>query len=383
MDLQNLSNMEIILISAIIILLPTLYVLLPFEKLSRVIPIRLWIWTIAGTILAPIGQVLAIANLQPSQAEQTAAIIGSLWTSLWIITVTVTCRRVAGAIIDRAADAEKLEARLANIIKIALRYVITVLAALMVMEQWGFDPIAVITGLGVLSLGVALASQSAVSNIFGFANLLINKPFKEGDEITALGIIGKVVAINVGQTLVMQDDGDLVIIPNRHLSDAIVTNHSQKETLSLSTDVSFSPTTPLDKLDRLFTRVSALSFGGSFYSMECYYITSIGDRIVVRFHYQIRPETHIGDKDLAQSTLHKNIVIAAGELSIDLSGVTTEEVLICGRCDDCEDLCEECDPCEQCDTLPTEQAEDVIQPSTNESESAPVAEDKVKNDNSS
>ena len=337
MDLQSLSNLEIFMVSALILLVPTLYMVLPFEKISRVVPIRLWIWTAIGTIAVPVGQIAILANLESFQAAQVGAALGSVLTSLWIFTVATTLRRILSAALDHQVETEKIAKRLAHILNIALKYVVLILALLMILEQWGFDPVAVITGLGVLSLGIALASQSTVANVFGFANISVTHPFFEGDKITTAGISGTVEKINIGQTTVRQRNGDLIIVPNRHLSDAIVTNHSMKQKHSESVTVTLSPETTHEKVQELIHKVCQSDFLHTYDGAVVIRasLDSIGDKVQVTFYYEMAHELNLESHELGKTATLMAVMRNMKELDIELSGIRSEEIILSGECEQC------------------------------------------------
>ena len=60
------------------------------------------------------------------------------------------------------------------------------------MNNAGFDVAALIAGLGIGGIALALAAQDTIKNIFGGVMVFIDKPFQINDRIKINGIDGEV-----------------------------------------------------------------------------------------------------------------------------------------------------------------------------------------------
>lgn len=73
---------------------------------------------------------------------------------------------------------------------------------------------SLLAGAGASTLILGFASQQLFSNLFSGLFLVINRPFKIGDTIKFQGSQGKVVEINLNATLIVDQDGNKIIIPS-------------------------------------------------------------------------------------------------------------------------------------------------------------------------
>lgn len=85
---------------------------------------------------------------------------------------------------------------------------------------------AVLASMG-LAVGMALSGQ--LQNLAGGVIIIITKPFKLGDFISAQGTDGTVKAVRLFHTEVLTPDNKVVFIPNSTLSSSLVTNFSHEE----------------------------------------------------------------------------------------------------------------------------------------------------------
>lgn len=92
------------------------------------------------------------------------------------------------------------------------------------LNSVGFEVSAVLAGLGIGGMALALAAQDTVANIFGGVLILLQRPFKIGERVEVAGVNGWVTQIGLRNTMIMNWYGQSVLIPNKKFTDSIVTN---------------------------------------------------------------------------------------------------------------------------------------------------------------
>ena len=105
-------------------------------------------------------------------------------------------------------------------------YIVLVIALLGVMEV----PITpLITVLGAGGAAIALALKDSLGNIAGGLLLLVNQPFKKGDEIDIAGNYGQVDGIDLFVTTLRTYDNKVITIPNGTINVSVIVNYSREE----------------------------------------------------------------------------------------------------------------------------------------------------------
>ena len=117
-----------------------------------------------------------------------------------------------------------LEQFLEDFISIALKVILLV----MVITQLGVETSSLIAMLGAAGLALGLALQGSLSNFAGGILILIFKPFKVGDFISAQGVEGTVNQITVFNTKLTTFSNQAVVIPNGNLSNDKIINYSSE-----------------------------------------------------------------------------------------------------------------------------------------------------------
>jgi small-conductance mechanosensitive channel len=119
--------------------------------------------------------------------------------------------------------------RIIRVLEVSARYVIWFIAILMVLRMLEVDITPLIAGAGIAGLAVALAAQDIISNFFGGAVILMDKPFAVNDRIKIDTYLGDVISIGPRSTRIKTMDYQLVTIPNSKVSSSIVVNYAMPD----------------------------------------------------------------------------------------------------------------------------------------------------------
>lgn len=148
--------------------------------------------------------------------------------------------------------------RLMPFLNTVVKFLIIALGAIFVLQELQFDVAALIASLGVIGIGISLASQDTVGNMFGFAAIVTDNPFKVGDFITTSAVTGIVESVGVRATRVRQLDQALVTVPNNLLTNAAVLNRSRLDKRRLDATLTFTYSTSSDQLRAVVTEIRNL-----------------------------------------------------------------------------------------------------------------------------
>lgn len=121
---------------------------------------------------------------------------------------------------------QTLETFLQSFISIALKIILFVL----VVTQLGVKTSSLVAMIGAAGLAIGLALQGSLANFAGGVLILLFKPFKVGDFITAQGVDGTVKEISIFNTKLNTFGNQLAIIPNGQLSNGNVINYNAETT---------------------------------------------------------------------------------------------------------------------------------------------------------
>lgn len=94
--------------------------------------------------------------------------------------------------------------------------------------------------IGAFGVAAGLALSGTLQNFMSGILILLLKPYKVGDSITAQGNSGIVTSIQIFYTVVLTYDNKTVIIPNSKLSNEVIINTSMEGKRRLDIEMKFS-----------------------------------------------------------------------------------------------------------------------------------------------
>jgi len=108
-----------------------------------------------------------------------------------------------------------------------------------VLDNLGVNISAVLTGLGIGGVAVALAAQAILGDLFNFFVILLDKPFSIGDFVTSDDVSGVIEHIGLKSTRIRSISGEIVIISNTNLLASRIKNfrHMAKRRVVFKTSV--------------------------------------------------------------------------------------------------------------------------------------------------
>ncbi|MDD9148542.1 mechanosensitive ion channel family protein [Sporolactobacillus sp. CQH2019] len=128
------------------------------------------------------------------------------------------------------------------------KFIVVVLTAALILEQWNYHVTGLITGLGIGGLAIAMAAKDTLSNLFGGFVIITDAPFTIGDLIQTGTIEGVVEDINFRSTRIRTPEQALVTVPNSTLANQPITNLSKMEKRRISLNVQLDLETTNEQL---------------------------------------------------------------------------------------------------------------------------------------
>lgn len=149
-----------------------------------------------------------------------------------IIIVSIILYKVIEKIFKKAnfRGKNELEKKRRNTIIILLlniiKYLIVIIATIMILDIYGVDTTSIIAGLGIAGVVIGLAFQDALKDIISGINIIIDNYYVVGDIIKYNNFEGTVISFGLKTTKIKSDSGEVLTIANRNIS--AVSNLSQK-----------------------------------------------------------------------------------------------------------------------------------------------------------
>ena len=144
----------------------------------------------------------------------------------------------------------KMVGQVTPILQKTLRATIWVLGTIMALNNAGYDVGALLAGVGIGGLAMAMAAKDFVANIFGGITVFVDKPFVVGDRVQVAGIDGTVLEIGIRSTRIKTLAGRMVTIPNHKFTDGVVENVTAEPARKVRVDLGLTYDTTPERIER-------------------------------------------------------------------------------------------------------------------------------------
>ncbi|HUZ07279.1 MAG TPA: mechanosensitive ion channel domain-containing protein [Candidatus Paceibacterota bacterium] len=165
---------------------------------------------------------------------------GALFSAAVIVVVGFIAAGWIGKLVERWLSRKAMEPPVRMLLTRIIRLLVMVLALLIALGTAGMDVTVVVTFMGVAGVGIGLAMQGVLGNIFAGLTIILTKPFRVGEYIEIAGVSGQVKHIEMLSTMLLHTDMSHVMVPNRKLIGEILHNYGQIRQLELGVGVGYS-----------------------------------------------------------------------------------------------------------------------------------------------
>lgn len=133
-------------------------------------------------------------------------------------------------------------------------------AVIFIIQEWGYNIGALITGLGIGGVAIALAAKDTLANFFGSIMILFDRPFKVGDWIVSSDAEGIVEDIGFRSTRIRTFAKALVAVPNSKLATDAITNWSRRDRRRISFNVGVTYSTTKNQMKNIINKIKEMLF---------------------------------------------------------------------------------------------------------------------------
>ena len=148
-----------------------------------------------------------------------------------VLVIGLLVARLVSRWVHRAlTNSPRFEPTVANFLSNLVKYALWALVLVTVLSQFGVETTSILAALGGMALAIGLALQGTLSNVASGVMILVQKPFKVGEGISAGSVTGTVQQIGLFTTEVRQFDGLFVMVPNSELWNQAIVNFNRHPT---------------------------------------------------------------------------------------------------------------------------------------------------------
>ena len=141
---------------------------------------------------------------------------------------------------------------------VLINIMIWTIGLVFLMDNLGFDISAVIAGLGIGGIAIALAAQAILGDLFSYFVIFFDRPFEVGDLITVADKVGTVEYTGIKTTRLRSLTGEQLVFSNTDLTNSRIHNFKKMERRRALFRIGVVYQTPAEKLSEISTLVKEI-----------------------------------------------------------------------------------------------------------------------------
>ncbi len=202
-------------------------------------PMSLILVTITLTFFLPVLQL-------PISFARYIIILLNILTPLFITLSFYQAVDLLAFYVARAASKTNttLDDQLVPLLRRALKVFVVLIGVLIILQNLNFNITALLAGISIGGLALALAAQDTIKNLFGSVMIFVDKPFQIGDWINFDGKDGTVEEVGFRSTRVRTFANSVISVPNGRIADMTVDNLGMRVYRRYTTNISITYDTP-------------------------------------------------------------------------------------------------------------------------------------------
>lgn len=169
-------------------------------------------------------------------------------SGIWGVTLVA---RVLESYRLHALENNRAEVTTINLISLVVRIVLWSVVALLVLDNLGVNVTALVAGLGIGGVAVALALQNILGDLFASLSITFDKPFIIGDFLIIGEHMGSVENVGLKTTRVRSLSGEQLVFSNSDLLNSRIRNYGRMFERRVVFSIGVTYETPRDKLRRI------------------------------------------------------------------------------------------------------------------------------------
>ena len=230
------------------------------EEPATYMVVILGIWIAIKTLTLPEGLMDVIGR---GYQVIVAVLVGWLLSRLF----SAICREFLFPIAEKSEN--DLDDVLLPILTKGVNMMIWAMAIVIGLNNAGYDVAALIAGLGIGGLALAMAAKDTVSNVFGGFTIFTDKPFRINDRIVISGYDGTVQEIGIRSTRLKTLSGRVVTIPNSKFAESPVENISWEPSRKIKIDLGLTYDTKPEAMQKAMDLLKSINQESSHTEDDC------------------------------------------------------------------------------------------------------------------
>lgn len=186
----------------------------------------------------------------PQEVEQAQAIVQKI-TEFFVLysfqVLAAVIILVAGFVLAswvsklllKVLEKRKMDVTLSHFLASIVKGLVIAFAAIIAMGKFGITIAPFVAALGAIAFGATYAVAGPLSNYGAGISIILGRPFVVGDTITVVEVSGVVEEVKLAATVLENEDGVKITIPNKHIVGEILHNSKHQRIIEETVGVAY------------------------------------------------------------------------------------------------------------------------------------------------
>jgi small conductance mechanosensitive channel len=165
-----------------------------------------------------------------------------------ILIVGVVVAKWTASFLLKLFEKKHLDITLSKFLVNTVKLIIIVFAVIVCIGKFGITISPLVAAIAAMAFGVSFAIQGPVANYGAGLVIILTRPFVVGNTITVAGVNGVVEEVKLGTTILTDEDGVKITIPNKHITGEILHNSEEWKIVEAFVGISYG-SSPEDAIE--------------------------------------------------------------------------------------------------------------------------------------
>ena len=160
--------------------------------------------------------------------------------AIFILLVGLWVAKKLAEVVANLMTRHNIDITLTNFVSNVVKVLLIIMVIIIALGKIGISVTPFVAAIGAASLGAGLALQGMLSNYGAGLAIIATRPFVVGDTIEVKGVSGQVKVIELGHTVLINEEKVEITIPNKHIVGEILHNSFSYSLVKGEIDIAYS-----------------------------------------------------------------------------------------------------------------------------------------------
>lgn len=165
-----------------------------------------------------------------------------------------------GRVVTRFCEKREIDLTLSRFFGNMTKTLVLVFVIIIAIGKFGISIAPFIAALGAVAFGSSFAIQGPLSNYGAGLSIILSRPFVVGNTIMVQGVSGVVEEIRLAATILTNEDGEKITIPNKHVVGEIIHNSFANKVAEVTIGISYGadPQLAIDTIRQVLSGIEGV-----------------------------------------------------------------------------------------------------------------------------